>query len=283
MAQKEKVKTGETESENAKKSRLPKNKRFYWAFYLLSLISLLLGVALLPVWENTDVVWKDLGAKLISMILFVIIMAYILGYLIKQIIREKKITIKILTVFEAGFFFAIAIGCIMEQFNMVSVVGPCTIVGAAIWSRGFVYIVKAYLCKHEKSDKYPLWMLVLSVGLVTLGTIMMTREIFTTRHIVWFSACLLIFAALVFFVFGFTSKPKVDKALKKEQKKLKKAKKEQKKLETEQKKLESERKALEKQEKKTEKAKAKNEKAIKEVEAEKKEMPALTEAKENKK
>jgi signal transduction histidine kinase len=279
MAKKEKA----TETENAKKSRIPKNKRFYWAFYLLSLISLVLGVALLPVWEKTDVVWKDLGTNLISMILFFIIIVYIVGYLIKQIIREKKITIKILTVFEAGFFFAIAIGCIMEQFNMVSVVGPCTIVGAAIWSRGFVYIVKAYLCKHEKTDKYPLWMLVFSVGLVTLGTIMMTKEIFTTRHIVWFSAGLLIVAALVFFVFGVISKPKVDKALQREQKKIKKAEKEQKALEAEQKKLEKEKKALEKQEKKTEKAKAKNEKTLEEIEAEKKDAPALLEAKKEEK
>ena len=276
MAQKEK--------ETVRKARIPRNKKFYWAFYLLSLICFVVGAMLLPIWENTDVVWKDLGTKIISMILFAMIIFYILGYLIKQIIREKKVTIKILTVFEAGFFFAIAIGCIMEQFNMASVVGPCAIVGASIWSRVFVYIVKAYLCKHEKTDKYPLWMLIFSVGLVTLGTIMMVKPIFTTLHIVWFSACTLLFAALVFFIFGMVSKPKVDKALLKEQKKIKKAEKEQKALEAEQKKLEKEKKELEKQEKKTAKAKAKNEKALEAVEAEKKDAaPALLEAPEESK
>ncbi len=266
-------------SENTKKSRIPRNKKFYWAFFVLSALSLCLGVALLPVWENTNVIWKDLGTKLFSMILFFIILVYILGFLIKQIVREKKTTIKILTVFEAGFFFAIALGCIMEQFNMVSVVGPCTIVGAAIWSRGFVYIVKAYLCKHEKSDKYPLWMLIFSVGLVTLGTIMMTKEIFSSRDIVWFVACFVILMAIIFLVLGFASKPKVDKALKKQKKEIKKAEKEQKRLAQEQKALEKEKKALEKQEKENAKAKAKNEKAMKEVEAEKKNAPALPEAK----
>lgn len=271
------------QKETERKARIPRNKKFYWAFYILSLISFAVGAMLLPVWQNTDVVWKDLGTQIISMILFAIIIFYILGYLIKQIIREKKVTIKILTVFEAGFFFAIAIGCIMEQFDMASVVGPCAIVGAAIWSRGFVYIVKAYLCKHEKTDKYPLWMLIFSVGLVTFGTIMMVKPIFTTLHIVWFSACVLLLAALVFFIFGMASKPKVDRALKKEQKKIKKAEKEQKALEAEQKKLEKEKKALEKQEKKTAKAKAKNEKALEAVEAEKKDTPALPEASEQSK
>ena len=192
-------------SENVKKSRIPRNKKFYWVFFLLSLASLALGVALLPVWQNTNVIWKDLGTKLFSMIFFFIILVYILGFLIKQIIREKKNTIKILTFFEAGFFFAIAICCFMEQFNMASVVGPCTIVGAAIWARGFVYIVKAYLCKHEKADRYPLWMLVISVGLVTLGTVMMTKEIFNVNHIVWLCACVILLAGLVFFVLGFAS------------------------------------------------------------------------------
>lgn len=273
-------------SENVKKSRIPRNKKFYWVFFLLSLASLALGVALLPVWQNTNVIWKDLGTKLFSMIFFFIILVYILGFLIKQIIREKKTTIKILTVFEAGFFFAIAIGCIMEQFNMASVVGPCTIVGAAIWARGFVYIVKAYLCKHEKSDRYPLWMLVISVGLVTLGTVMMTKEIFNVNHIVWFCACVVLLTGIVFFVLGLASKPKLTKAQKKEkkeQKKLAKAQKEaeeeQKRLAEEQKKLEQEKKAIEKQEAKNAKAKAKNEKAIKEVEKEKKNAPALLEAK----
>lgn len=198
-----------------KKARLPKNKRFYWIFFVLSASFLLLGVALLPLWRETNVFWKSWGSDFFNFILFGIIFVYIAGYLIRQMLREKKLTIKVLTIFEAGFFFAIAIGCIMEQFTDVSVTGPCTIVGAALWSRGFVYIVKAYLCKHDESDKYPLWMLIVSVGLVTLGSVMMVKPIFDDELVVWIVAVALLLAALVFFIFGFISKPKPDKAAKK--------------------------------------------------------------------
>ena len=245
--------------EPVRKSRLPKNKRFFWIFYILFIFTLALGVALLPVWAGTGVFWENLGNDMFSMILFFIIIVYILGFLIKQIIKEKKVTVKILTVFEAGFFFAIALGCIMEQFNLVTVVGPCTIVGAALWSRGFVYIVKAYLCKHDKGDKYPLWMLVISVGLVTLGSIMMTKTIFSTHHIVLAVSAILILVAIIFLFLGIISKPKIDKAVKK--------------LKREQKKLKKQEKLREKQEKRTLKAEAK----VKKLEARESsgELPAL--------
>lgn len=211
-----------------KKARLPRNKRFYWMFFVLSASFLLLGVALLPLWSKTNVFWKSWGSDFFNFILFGIIFVYIVGYLIRQMLREKKLAIKVLTIFEAGFFFAIAIGCIMEQFTDVSVTGPCTIVGAALWSRGFVYIVKAYLCKHDESDKYPLWMLIVSVGLVTLGSVMMVKPIFDDELVVWIVAVALLLAALVFIVFGFISKPKLDKAVILAKKETKAAKKKEK-------------------------------------------------------
>ncbi len=240
-----------------KKSRLPRNKKLFWMFYILSIITLVLGIALLPLWAGTGVIWESLGNDFFSMILFCIILVYILGFLIKQIIKEKKVAVKILTVFEAGFFFAIAIGCIMEQFDLVSVVGPCTIAGAALWSRGFVYIVKAYLCKHDESDKYPLWMLVVSVGLVTLGSIMMTQEIFSVGHIVWAVSVILIFIAIMFFFLGIISKPKIDKAMKQ--------------YKREQRALKKQEKITARQEKRTLKAEAR----LRRIEEEEKPTPAL--------
>ncbi|MBO5374246.1 MAG: hypothetical protein J6A54_02200 [Clostridia bacterium] len=212
-----------------KKSHLPRNKKFFWIFFVLSAIFLGLGVMLLPVWENTSLPWNDFGARFFSLIFSIIIIFYIVGYLFKQIFKEQKTAIKILTVFEAGFFFAVAIGSIMQYFDSASIGGPGTIVGIAFWSRGFVYIVKAYLCKHEENDEYPLWMLIFSVGLVSLGSIMIANTLFTTSLVIWVVAITLLVVALIFLVFGFVSKPKVDKALKalkKEQKKIKKQEKE---------------------------------------------------------
>ena len=135
-----------------KKSHLPRNKKMFWMFYILSALFLALGGALLPVWGETDVPWKNLGDKFFSLILSFVILVYILGYLIRQIIREGKVAIKVLTVFEAGFFFAVALGSFMQNIDSASIGGPSTIVGIAFWSRGFVYIVKAYLCKHVEGD-----------------------------------------------------------------------------------------------------------------------------------
>ncbi len=217
-----------------KKAHLPRNKKFFWMFFVLSALFLVLGGAILPVWESTNVPWKNFGNEFFSLIFFAVILIYIVGYLIKQIVRESKTAIKILTVFEAGFFFAIAIGSILQYFDSASIGGPGTIVGIAFWSRGFVYVVKAYLCKHEEGDKYPLWTLILSIGLITLGSIMIANDIFTTEHVIWIVSCTLILISLVFLFLGFISKPKVDKAqlaLKREQQKLKKQEKELKKQE----------------------------------------------------
>lgn len=223
--------------EIAKKSHLPKNKKFFWLFFIFGIGFAVLGTSLIPVWAGTNLPWESLGNDFFSLIFSLIILVYIVGYLFKRIALEKKVAVKILTVFEAGFFSAIAIGSIMEQYDMVSVAGPCTILGAALWLRGFVYIVKAYLCKHDESDRYPLWMLIVSVGLVTLGSVMITKNIFEVYHILWATGVILIITGIILFVLGFVSKPKVDKALKK----LKKQQKIQKREE----------KALKKQEKKT--------------------------------
>lgn len=245
---------------STKKSRIPKGKKFFWMFFILGIATLLLGVALLPVWQDTDLPWKDLGNKLFSLIFAAIILVYILGFLIKQVIREKKVAVKILTVFEAGFFFAVALGSIMQYLSLVKIGGPCTIVGAAVWSRGFVYIVKAYLCKHDETDKYPLWMLIVSVGLVTLGSIMMTEEIFTLDIVVWFASCVLILTSIIFIIFGFISKPKLSKEEKAKKKADALLKKEQKALQKQEKELGKQEKALEKQEKATLKAQEKADK-----------------------
>lgn len=212
-----------------KKAHLPRNKKLFWMFHVFGLLFLALGTVLLPVWSGTTLPWKNFGANYFSLIFFFVIIVYILGYLIKQIIRESKTPIKILTVFEAGFFFAVAIGSIMQHFDSVSIGGPGTIVGIAFWSRGFVYIVKAYLCKHEENDKYPLWMLICSIGLVSFGSIMIANKLFSITHVVWIVSCTIILIGLFLIFLGLVSKPKVDKALlalKREQKKIKKQEKE---------------------------------------------------------
>lgn len=212
-----------------KKAHLPRNKKFFWMFFVIGTLLLLLGGALLPVWSNVDVPWKDFGTRLFSLIFFFVILIYIIGYLLRQIIRESKTAIKILTVFEAGFFFAVAIGSILQYFDSASIGGPGTIVGMAFWSRGFVYIVKAYLCKHEEGDKYPLWTLILSIGLVSLGSVMIANKLFSITHVVWVVSVTILLVGAFMILLGFISKPKVDKALlalKREQKKIRRQEKE---------------------------------------------------------
>ena len=208
-----------------RKAHLPKNKKLFWMFHVFGFLFIALGTVLLPVWSGTNLPWRDFGANYFSLIFFFVIIVYIIGYLIRQIIRESKTPIKILTVFEAGFFFAVAIGSIMQHFDSVSIGGPGTIVGIAFWSRGFVYIVKAYLCKHEEGDKYPLWMLIFSIGLVSFGSVMIANRVFSITHVVWVVSVTIALIGMFLIFLGFISKPKVDKALialKREQKKIKK-------------------------------------------------------------
>lgn len=237
-----------------RRARIPRNKKYYWVFFVLSLAFLVLGVALLPTWREADVFWNSLGTKYFNLIFFFIVILYIIGYLMRQIIRERKVAIKILTVFEAGFFFAVALGSIMQHFQDAVIGGTAAIVGIAFWSRGFVYIVKAYLCKHDEIDKYPLWMLILSIGLVSLGSVMIANRMFTPTLVIWIVSCLLILLAGVFLTFGFVSKPEVDKA-------MKAYKKEQKKLKKQEKELAKQEKAVAKAQKKAEKLESKVEKS----------------------
>ena len=184
---------------------LPKTK-WFWAISLAGILGVILGVFLLPIWGDTSVFWKDWGKNGVSIILCVIITIYVLAYLCKGFREIENSTLKIISVIEIAILCLLAIGCVLQQFNVFSFFGPCFVFGLALWHRGFFNIVKGYLSRRTK--KAPsLWMIIFSVVMVTAGAILMVKPI-AGNAFIWFSSIALLFVSVIMFVGGFMMKPK---------------------------------------------------------------------------
>lgn len=184
----------------------PKTK-WFWAVSLLGVIGLVLGVFLLPVWDNSSVFWKSWGAEGVSIVLCGIITVYVLCYLCVRFNKLENSTLKIISTIEIAVLILIAIGCLLQQFNVFDFFGPCLVFGAVLWLRGFVNVVKAYLYRHTKKEQYPLWLVIVSVFMITAGAILVVKPI-PGNAFIWFVSIALLLASAMMLIGGFLMIPK---------------------------------------------------------------------------
>lgn len=181
--------------------------KWFWAVSVLGVIGLVLGVFLLPVWNNANVFWKNWGTESVSIILCAIIVVYIICYLVSHLGKIENKTLKIVSVSEIILLSLMAIGCLLQQFKVFDFFGPSFVLGAILWHRGFFNVIKAYLCKHTKKDKYPLWLVIVSVLMVSVGTALRFRGI-PGNAFIWFMSIALLVGSIIMFIAGFIMKPK---------------------------------------------------------------------------
>mgnify|MGYP000805301574 FL=1 len=158
----------------------PTKTKFFWAYIVVGIIGILLGIMLMPVWDSCPdwVFWRTWGKQIINIIICVCIILYLVFFLLKKIMKRTNGVVKVLTIIEFVILALIALGCILQQFKVINVGGACAILGLALWCRGTVEIFRAYYHQKGNNEKYPVWWLAVAIALVTLGTYIFAKPVF---------------------------------------------------------------------------------------------------------
>lgn len=185
-----------------------KATRTFWVYICMGVVAVLLGVVLAPVWSGTNVFFKSWGAKIIDIMMAVSILSYLIFYLAKKIKSSPNSTIQILTVVEFVLLSVIALGCVLSQFKLISIGGPCQILGIALWCRGTVEIFRAYYYRRDSSSRYPVWNVAVAIAMVTFGTYVFAKPFFTALHLQWIFCGAIGVIGILLIVYGIMVKPK---------------------------------------------------------------------------
>ena len=198
---------GTENREDKMKKLLTFNKtKLFWMYYILAVVCLLAAVVFAPLWSGTDIFFKSWGAKVIDFFIAVLIIVYLCTYLRKKVARGGNGVIKVLTIVEFALLSLIALGCILSQFKVVNIGGPCQIAGLIMWCRGTIEVFRAYYFRGT-TTKYPVWLVAVSVALITLGTYLYIKPLFTAKDLQWALAAIMLVGMIIFIYAGIVTKP----------------------------------------------------------------------------
>ena len=245
--------------------------KWFWAYILIGALFMLTGVTLCsPLWLDVfkvDWFFATWGDDIVKLVISAILILYIVFFLSKRI-RGNGV-VRTLTVVEIILLSLIALGGILAQFNVLPISDASKILGSALWLRGTVEIFHSYYYHaNENERKYPTWMVVVSIILITAGTYLFVTNKITNRLILWIMVIALFLAGFIVFVWGFIKKPIKPKKekVKKEKVKKEKVKKEKvKKEKTKKEKVKKVKPAKTKAKKSSKKATEKTEEVVEEV------------------
>ncbi len=185
------------------KGSLFRKTPFFWLYFVFGALGVTLGVFLLPIWNDTSVFWKGWGSIAVGFIMFAAVVLYIILFLARQFGKEKREIIRILVVVEIVVFALIALGCLLDEFKVINVGGPCVILGMAFWIRGVISAIKGYLYRHTHEERrYSVADFAVAIFLITFGTILMVRPLFTELHLIWLGSIAVILASVFIILIG---------------------------------------------------------------------------------
>lgn len=191
-----------------KKLFQPKKTKMFWLYFIFGILFVLLGVMLMPVWNNVDwAFWKSYGMDIINIVICGCLFLYLFGFLIKKIMKNKGV-VQVLTIIEFVLLALIAVGCVLQQFKVINIGGACAILGLALWCRGVVEIFRAYYHQKGNNQKYPIWWLVISIVLVSFGTYLYARPLFQDITVLWILVIFIFLISAILIIDGFIAKPK---------------------------------------------------------------------------
>jgi hypothetical protein len=183
-----------------------KKTKAFWLYFVFAAIFVLAAVVLAPVWSGTDLFFKDWGRRVIDIFIAVLIILYLSMYLVKKVARGGNGVIKVLTIIEFVALSLIALGCIFSQFGVFKIGEPCQIAGLIMWCRGTIEIFRAYYFRGS-TVKYPVWLVAVAVALVTFGTYLYVKPLFTAAHLQWVLAAIMLAMGIFFIYAGIVTKP----------------------------------------------------------------------------
>lgn len=192
----------------------------WWAYLVLGIVLIILGVIFLPIWGKgngkiwDDCPWADWGAAFVCLCIGIIVFIYLFTYLIKQVKRGGAGAVKVLAIIEFILLTLIGVTCIfafsqavfgwsLGGLNLPTEGGK--ILGIALYTRGVVEIFRCYY--HKSSARYPLWWLCVAVVFVTVGCWFFFRPPFSNATLQWMFSLFLIVLGIFFTALSFVVKP----------------------------------------------------------------------------
>ena len=185
--------------------------KFFWIYIVVGAILMIASVMFMPFWKDIapDLFFANWGENFVKIVIAVVLMFYLFGYLIKKVASANIAVEKVLTVIEFVILFLIALGCIISQFVVFSF-DISIILALAFWMRGTVEIVRAYYY-NGTGDKYPIYKVIISILLVTLGGIIIASKFISTKMAIWVATGVAFIFSLIIFILGFYKNPKTRK------------------------------------------------------------------------
>ncbi len=175
---------------------------YYWCYWLGGVLCLVLAVLLAPVWDGTGVFWRDYGRTAVDILLAVALFLYISTYLVREASREGVASVRVLVIVEIAVLSLIAVGCVLKQLSIIKVGTAAEVLGVAVWLRGTVLAFRAYFCKS-----HTVFHLALAVALITVGTVLVVRPIFSDGTLRWVIAVSVLVFGITLLALGSLCKP----------------------------------------------------------------------------
>lgn len=199
-----------------------------WIFTLITCI-LLAVLAVLTFLDGFDVGGLHIGDRIIHLVAAIALALYTVFAIFPLTVRYKGV-LRAFVIGEIAILTLTAVAHVcMEWFAipLISDLEVCAVLGLAIWLRGAVEIVHAYLSGEEKGIKprVPLWKLLAYILLCAVGVWQLIAPIISDRSFIFVIAAAATVMAVIFGCLTYTNrkagaeerkKKKAERLLKKE-------------------------------------------------------------------
>lgn len=161
-----------------------KKTSFYWMYFVLGGIVIFLSLFFAPFWKEISekLFWSNWYAYALGGLVAGAILLYMFTILLKRL-RNKDLNRTVRIIFGVEFslmaFFAVCciVKAILNDNEKFKFLNACEIIGLALWLRGSVEMFNAYYYDKNSTQKYPIWFLVVNIGLITFGPLVLTTGI----------------------------------------------------------------------------------------------------------
>lgn len=161
-----------------------KKTKAFWLYIVLGIVAIISAIILAPFWLNTDVPFKSWGSSFVNISMGSALVLYLILYLAKKIKNAESSKVQLLCIAEFVVLGIAALGCFLTEFDVLLISRPCIILGIALWSRGSIEVARAYLYRGA-GTKYPSWLLVVAILMITFGTYIFANPWFEAIHLQW--------------------------------------------------------------------------------------------------
>ncbi len=148
----------------------------YIVDFILALLSIALGVIMLPVLFGLDI---------INIILAIGLVLYLALFLFGRLTRRRG-AMFVIILLEFMVVAVIATGLVLQQFKIFNISGVCQIIGLVLWLHSAGMLMGEYFTARAKDAKRtPPYIFALHILLVSLGTYMFAAPFISDELIAW--------------------------------------------------------------------------------------------------